>query len=179
MTQRLSRRQAIPREGGHMSHLYAVAYPDESRAAEAMATVQQIAAEKHVDLQDAVYVTRGRDGSVRLHHNDHFHLSAKGALHGGLVGLMVGMFAFIPGLGLLGAGLGAVAGRWKEHGIDDRFMKELSEHLKPGSSAIFVLTRNATPKVVQKELRKHGGTVLQTTLSEEQEATLKAAGIET
>jgi uncharacterized membrane protein len=157
-----------------MSHLYAVAYPEESRAAEAMAIVHQMAADKEVDLEDAVYVTRGADGVVQLHQDHHLHLSAKGALHGGLAGVMIGLFAFIPGLGLLGAGLGALAGHFGDHGIDDQFMTELGEHLKPGSSAIFVLTPYDTPKALQKALRKHGGTVMQTTLSAEQKARLQA-----
>jgi uncharacterized membrane protein len=144
-----------------------------------MAIVQQMASDGQVDLEDAVYVTRGQDGKTQLHQNHALHLSAKGAMHGALAGMMVGLFAFLPGLGLIGAGIGALAGHWDDHGIDDQFMKDLGAHLKPGSSAIFVLTPYATPKEVRQALHKHGGTVLQTTLTEKQKAKLRASHIDT
>ena len=46
---------------------------------------------------------------------------------------------------------------------------------KNGSSALFILVRKVTPDKVLAELKGSGGTVLQTSLTHEQEAKLQAA----
>jgi uncharacterized membrane protein len=62
-----------------------------------------------------------------------------------------------------------------EVGIDDNFMKELAKILQPGSSALFVLVRKATPGMVLEELRDTGGKILKTSLAHEKEEKLQAA----
>jgi uncharacterized membrane protein len=47
--------------------------------------------------------------------------------------------------------------------------------MQPGSSVLFVLARKATPDKVLEELQGSGGTVLQTSLSHDDEAKLQAA----
>ena len=54
-------------------------------------------------------------------------------------------------------------------------MKELSAHLSPGTSALFVLVRKATPDKVLGELKGSGGKVLKTSLSHDDEEKLQAA----
>ena len=60
-------------------------------------------------------------------------------------------------------------------GINDKFMKELAAAMSPGSSALFVLVRKATPDKVLAELQGSGGKVLKTSLSHDDEAKLQAA----
>ena len=57
----------------------------------------------------------------------------------------------------------------------DDFMKELSDNMSPGTSALFVLIRKATVDKVLDELHGSGGKVLKTSLSHEDEAKLQAA----
>ena len=64
-------------------------------------------------------------------------------------------------------------------GIDDNFMKKLAEGLRPNTSVLFVLVRKSTPDKVLAEIKQYGGTVLQTSLSHEDEAKLQAALDET
>ena len=52
-----------------------------------------------------------------------------------LVGLLAG--------GLVGAGSGALQGKFADYGIDDNFIKSLSGTIEPNSSAIFLLVRKA------------------------------------
>jgi uncharacterized membrane protein len=47
--------------------------------------------------------------------------------------------------------------------------------MTPGSSALFVLVRKATPDKVLAELQGSGGKVLKTSLSHDDEAKLQAA----
>ncbi|MEJ2653269.1 MAG: DUF1269 domain-containing protein, partial [Gammaproteobacteria bacterium] len=59
--------------------------------------------------------------------------------------------------------------------INDKFMKELAAAMNPGSSALFVLVRKATPDKVLEEVKGTGGKILKTSLSHDDEARLEAA----
>jgi uncharacterized membrane protein len=59
--------------------------------------------------------------------------------------------------------------------VDSKFVKEVSESIQPGTSALFVLVHDANPDVVRAVLEEHHGKVLHTTLSEEAEENLKKA----
>jgi uncharacterized membrane protein len=97
-------------------------------------------------------------------------------LSGGFWGSLVGLLFLNPLLGAaVGASAGAVSGALTDVGIDDEFMKKLSEGLQPNTSVLFVLVRKATPDKVVDEIKQFGGTVLQTSLSHEDEAKLQAA----
>jgi len=54
-------------------------------------------------------------------------------------------------------------------------MKKIAGELQPGNSALFVLVRKATADKVLDELKGYGGTVLQTSLTHDDEARLQAA----
>ena len=75
----------------------------------------------------------------------------------------------------MGASAGAVSGALTDVGINDKFMKELAAAMNPGSSALFVLVRKATPDKVLEEVKGTGGKILRTSLSHDDEAKLEAA----
>lgn len=157
-----------------MSDLVAIAYPDEFRAAEVRATLARLQMEYLVDLEDAVVVTKDSSGKVKLHQP--VNLTAAGAISGGFWGGLIGLLFLMPFAGLaIGAGVGALSGKLTDFGIDDNFVKALSENLPPGSSALFILVKKATPDRVVPEVAKFGGTVLRTNLSSEAEAKLREA----
>ncbi len=157
-----------------MSDLVVVAYPDEYRAAEVLADLRRAQASYLIDLEDAVYLTKGQDGRVKLHQSH--DLTATGAASGALFGTLVGFLFLVPLLGaVVGAGIGALTGVLSDYGINDDFARSLSAQLTPGSSAIAVLLRSSTPDKLIPELSKFGGTVLQTSLSDDAEAKLRAA----
>ena len=52
-------------------------------------------------------------------------------------------------------------------------MKELGQTFKPGTSALFVLVRKATPDKVLEGLKKFKGTVIQTSLTKDKEEELR------
>ena len=157
-----------------MSNLIVVAYPDEYRAAEVLASLRRLNSEYLIDLDDACYVTKDARGKLKLHQNT--SLAGAGAAWGGMWGLLIGLLFFVPFLGFaIGAGLGALGAKLSDYGIDDKFAKELADKMQPNSSAIFMLVRRATPDKVVPELAKFGGTVLQTSLPKETEDKLQAA----
>ncbi len=162
-----------------MSDLIVIAFQDEHRASEMLTALQRMEAEHLVDLEDAVVVVRDKGGKVRLQQT--YDLTATGAATGAFWGLLIGFLLSIPTGGLLlpffaslaGAAGGALSGKLSDIGINDDFIKELSATLTPSSSALFLLVRRVTTDKVLPELRQFGGTVLQTSLSNEAEAELR------
>ena len=156
-----------------MSNLVAIAYDDVDQAQEVMGTLGQLVKEHSLTLEDAVIIEHREDGKIKLHQPSMAGIGATGgALWGGLIGLIF----FMPLLGLaVGAASGAAAGALSDHGIDDNFMKELGDKLPQGGAAVFVLVREATADKVVPEVAKFGGHVIQSSLSNDQEAALQEA----
>jgi uncharacterized membrane protein len=157
-----------------MSTLVVIGYHDLYQAEEVRLKLCKLQKDYLIDLEDAVVATKDQAGKIKLHQA--VNLTATGAVSGGFWGSLLGLIFLNPLLGLaMGAAAGAVSGALTDVGIDDKFMKELAATMQPGSSALFVLARKATPDKVLEELQGSGGTILQTSLSHEDEAKLQAA----
>src|SRR5262249_11878182 len=91
-------------------------------------------------------------------------------------GTLMGLLFLNPLFGFaIGAAAGAVAGALTDVGIDDNFMKQLGETLKPGTAALCVLVHQMTPDKVLEEIKPFGGTVIKSNLSHEAEPRLREA----
>lgn len=157
-----------------MSHLIAIAFDDEHRADEVRTDLLRLQREYLVDLEDAVVAVRKPDGKVKL--RQLYSVTTTGAVSGGFWGTLIGLIFLSPLFGLaVGAAAGAIAGALTDVGISDKFMKELSQRVTPGSSVLFVLVRQATPDKVLGELERYEGHVLHTSLSHEDEQRLREA----
>jgi uncharacterized membrane protein len=156
-----------------MSDLIVVGFKDEFKADEALNELRKLQLEYLIDLEDAAVVVRNAEGKVKIKQAQ--ELVTSGALSGGYWGLLLGVIFFNPIFPLLGAGVGALSGALTDIGIDDNFMRDLGNTIEPGTSAIFVLVRKATPDRVLENLSKFEGKVLRTSLSHEDEAKLQAA----
>jgi len=157
-----------------MSQLVAVMYPNMFKAEEVRMALWKLQRDYLLELDDAVVVTKDADSKVRLHQA--VNLTALGAVSGGFWGTLVGMIFLSPILGAaIGAASGAISGAITDAGIDDSFMTGLASKLLPSTSALFVLVRHATPDKVVAEIAAYGGTVLQSSLSHEDEGKLQAA----
>lgn len=157
-----------------MSTLVVIGYDDQFKAEEVRLTLMKMQKDYLIDLADAVVAVKDQTGKVRLHQA--VNLTAAGAVGGGFWGSLIGLMFLNPLLGMaVGAAAGAISGALTDLGIDDKFMKELAETMKPGSSTLFVLVRKATPDKVLDEIKGTGGKVLRTSLSHDDEAKLQAA----
>ena len=157
-----------------MSTLVVVAYPNEFQAEEVRLRLLKMQQEYLVDLEDAVIAVRKEDGKIKLLqlHN----LTGAGAVSGGFWGLLIGLLFMNPLLGAaVGAGAGAISGALADVGINDEFMKQLGQNLKPGGSMLFILFRSITLDKALQELKGTGGTIIQTSLSHEDEQRLRDA----
>ncbi|TYQ26174.1 DUF1269 domain-containing protein [Pseudanabaena sp. UWO311] len=156
-----------------MSSLIAVGFKDEFTADAVILELRKLQKEHLIDLEDAAIVIRNKDGKVKIKQTQ--ELTAEGALSGGFWGLLFGFIFFNPLLGwAVGAIAGGISGALTDLGIDDNFIREVGITIEPSTSAIFVLVRSATPDKVLEDLSRFEGKVLKTSLSNEDEAKLKA-----
>ena len=151
-------------------------------ADEVLNRVRSLQKEHLVDLEDACVVER--DGAGKIHIKQAVNLTAVGAtsggawgvLWGGLVGLLfLNPLAGMAVGGLVGAGTGALSGSLANYGISNDFVKKLGETIPVNSSALFVLVKSVTEDKVLAEIEPYKPRVLKTSLSNEDEARLKAA----
>jgi uncharacterized membrane protein len=164
----------IKQEDTEMSDLIAIIYPSEAKAEEVRQRLFELQKEYLITLSDAVIAVKTEAGPVKL--NQLVNTTAIGAASGSFWGLLIGLIFLNPLLGVaLGAASGALGGALSDYGIDDAFMKKLSETLQPGNAALFVLVKNMTPDKVLREIQDAGGTVLKTSLDDSKEQKLRDA----
>ncbi|MCD2324415.1 DUF1269 domain-containing protein [Sphingomonas sp. IC-56] len=165
-----------------MAELISVGFDDLKEADNVLARLNRLQKEYLIDLEDAVVAIRQPDGKVNLKQS--VNLVGAGAASGGVSGMLwgtlVGLLFLNPLAGMavggaVGLGAGALSGSLVDYGVDDSFVRELAETLKPDSSALFILVRRVQPERVLAELRDVRGHILRTSLSHEQEANLAAA----
>ena len=155
-----------------MSDLVVIGFDDESTAFEMRAALAKMQKEYLITMEDVVVVTKDENEKVKLHQA--INLTASGAVGGGFWGMLIGMIFLNPLLGAaVGAGAGAVSGKLTDIGISNEFMKQCGETLKPGTSALFVLVRKATPDKVLEHLKQFKGKVLKTSLTVDEEGELR------
>ena len=157
-----------------MSDLIVIVYPNEAKAEEIRAKLFELQKEYLIEIDDAVIAVKQNDGKVKL--NQMLNTTAIGAASGGFWGLLIGAIFLMPIFGVaLGAASGALSGALTDFGINDAFMKELSENLQPGNAALFVLIHEMTADKVLKGIQDAGGTVLKTSLNDSKEQALRDA----
>jgi uncharacterized membrane protein len=157
-----------------MSELIVLAFKDETGATEVLDKINSLQKQQLITISDAATVVRKPDGKVKV--KQAVSLVGAGALGGAFWGMLIGLLFWMPWLGLaIGAATGALSGKLSDYGIDDNFIKEVSEKVEPGHSALFLMVEKATPDKVMDELKGYDAEVLQTSLSTEDEEKLKAA----
>ena len=165
-----------------MSALVVVGFDNENTADQVLNKLAALQKEYLIDFADACVVVR--DASAKIHLKQAINLVGTGAASGGawgaMWGMLVGLLFLNPLAGLLtggalGAGAGALSGKLADYGINDDFIRSLGQTIQPGTSALFVLVRRASPDKILPELQQFKGTVLKTSLSNEQEERLRKA----
>ena len=157
-----------------MASLIVIAYDTEATAEAARKKLFELQKEYLIELGDAVVAVRQPDGNVKL--NQLINMTAAGAASGGMWVALIGLLFLNPLLGAaVGAGAGALSGRFTDIGIDDNFMKQAAGALMPGQAALCVMVRKVTADKVLPAMATFGGRVLSTNLSTEQETKLQEA----
>ncbi len=159
-----------------MATLVAIGYPDEGTAERARETVSGLEADLVIQADQVAAISRDKEGKYHVHTTHGGASAGGGAMWGGFWGLLFGLLFFIPFAGLaVGAGMGALFGHFGEKGIDKAFQDQVREHLQPGTSALFMVIEHVTPDKATAALQQYGGTVIKTSLSEEDTKKLQEA----
>jgi uncharacterized membrane protein len=165
-----------------MSNLIVLDFDGIHTADEVLNKLRSLQKEHLIDLEDACVVERDKDGKVHI--KQAVNMTALGAARGGgmgaLWGTLVGLLFLNPLAGMVigaaaGAGTGALSGSLIDYGINDDFVKKLGETIPVDSSALFVLVKSVTEDKVLAEIEQYKPRLLKTSLSNEDEAKLKAA----
>jgi uncharacterized membrane protein len=166
----------IEKEKCAMATLVAIGYPDQGTAEQARDTVHQLEADLIIQADQVAAISRDSEGKYHVHTTHGGGTTAGGAIWGGFWGLLFGLLFFIPFAGwAMGAGLGALFGHMGEKGIDKAFQEQVRGYLKPGTSALFMVIEKATPDKAIAALEQYGGTVIKTSLSDEDTKKLQDA----
>jgi uncharacterized membrane protein len=154
-----------------MSDLIVLAFSNDTDAFKMRDELISLQKQEVISLSDAAVVVRDQDGKAKV--KQATSLVGAGALGGAFWGMLIGLLFFAPWLGLaIGAATGAIAGKFTDTGVDDKFIKEVGETIEPGHSALFLLVNKVTMDKVQPTLEHYDATIIQTSLSDEQEAKL-------
>ncbi|HTT27276.1 MAG TPA: DUF1269 domain-containing protein [Solirubrobacteraceae bacterium] len=159
-----------------MATLVAIGYPDQGTAEQARATVRELEADLVIQAEQVASISRDLEGKYHVQTSHGGASAGGGAWWGGFWGFLFGLLFFIPFAGLaLGAGMGALFGHFGQKGIDKAFQEQVREYLKPGTSALFMVIDQVTPDKAIAALQQYGGTVIRTSLSDEDTKKLEEA----
>ena len=135
-----------------MSDLIVLVFDSEGGAMQLRDKLLSLQKQQIIELADAAVVVRGQDGKAKV--KQLHSLVGAGALGGAFWGMLIGLLFFMPWLGLAAGALGgALGGKFTDVGVDDKF--------------------NEFYQKLADELKGTKAKVLQTSLSNEQEAKLR------
>jgi uncharacterized membrane protein len=145
--------------------------PEGAEAAEA--TLLELQKGGLITIHDAAVVTFP-EGAKKPKTKQLHSVTGAMSLGGAFWGMLFGLIFFVPLLGAaIGAGMGALAGNLTDIGIDDDFIKKVRAEIKPGTSALFLLSSDAVLDKVREEFASVPMTLLETNLSHAEEEKLR------
>jgi uncharacterized membrane protein len=136
--------------------LYIATYPDPDAARGDWETLKQLAKDDLIKVDGLILVSRRSDG--KIHVDDDFHETAKGAKWGAVGGAVVGLI-FPPALlasAAVGAGIGAGAGALVSHAQKEEIKADVDETLPVNSSGIVAIFEEQWADDIDKALANAG-----------------------
>jgi uncharacterized membrane protein len=157
-----------------MNTLFAIVYPSKVEAEAGLVCVRDLEKGQVITVLDAVIVSRSEDGGVQLEQN--LNTVAWGAAAGAFWGALIGTIFLAPLAGLAaGAAAGALGGYATDYGIDDDFVRGLSQRLRLGDSALFVMAAEMAEERVAAALGPQAGAIFYTSMSPDLEARFRTS----
>lgn len=144
-------------------------------ADQAEQTLLDLAKQELIKIHDAATVT-WEEGKSKPKTKQLASLTGAGAMGGAFWGFLFGLIFLVPLLGLaIGAATGALSGSLADVGISDDFIKNVRDKVTPGTSALFVMSSDAVLDKVKDAFAGQEMELIQTNLSNEDEANLRQA----
>ncbi|MBD0736007.1 DUF1269 domain-containing protein [Streptomyces sp. CBMA29] len=154
-----------------MSELIVIGYQDPTVAKDAYTAVQNLQNDYVVNLTGLAIVSVDEEG--KTHVDTPSKIVGVSAASGALWGMVFGILFLVPGLGLLmGAAMGGLLGKLGKSGVDDQFRGQVQALLKPGTTAVVIMASKITEDKFADAMQTYGGTLLKTSLSDEDEEEL-------
>ncbi len=155
-----------------MSTIIVITFDDEVQAGKVRESMHSLEQEGYLSLDDSAVLVKDQAG--KIHVKDQTDRGLKtGAVGGSILGLLIGGIFFpVAGL-LLGAAAGALVGKAADLGIDKKFVEQVETDMLPGSSAIFLLVREANPDMAIAALRPYKGKLYHSSLGPDGEKILR------
>jgi uncharacterized membrane protein len=154
-----------------MSELIVIGYKDPATATAAYNEVLSLQKDFVVQLEGLAVVNVDAEGKTNVETPQ--KIVGVSAASGALWGMLIGLLFFVPFFGLaLGGAMGALMGKAGKSGINDTFRKQVQDLLTPGSAAVVIMASKITEDKFADAMKAFGGTLLKTSLSEEDEKEL-------
>jgi uncharacterized membrane protein len=162
----------LRQQGGIITNLFVLAFQDEQGASNMLKEVVNLRLRGLISIDDAATVVHLEGGKVKVRQAK--RLAGPGAVGGAFWGMLFGLVFFVPFTGLaLGSANGAMADKFADYGIDNDFIKQISRKVSPGTSALFLLARDAQHGKIIEAIEPYGGELLQSSQSSKNAAQLR------
>lgn len=157
------------------THLIICTFDGEQRADQAARAIRALDTRLDtVKLGDLAVVRKDTSGAISFWDSDELSGVQRNQTFGMVLGWLLGAVGTVlggplgPGVGLnTGNELGRQAGFAGDFGFPDEQLNQVAEHLDAGSSALILLVRPHDIQVVEEELERLGGTLIQHSLAPE------------
>src|SRR6266496_3504749 len=140
-----------------------IGFDDPLKANEFLLAVLRLRKNEMLQLHDAVFVRRDAEGRSSVQETQDIS-TGRGALGGGVWGLLIGTLLGGPIGGLIGgaatAGSGALLAKLIDTGIKDEQIGALRQTVPPGSTALALLVSHLSVADLQRELARFPGAEL-------------------
>jgi len=158
-----------------MATLTVLEFPKVDGAGKALDKIKSLQKLQLIKVMDAAIVT-WPEGKKSPKTKQLVSLAGLGAFQGAFWGMLFGLIFFVPFFGMaFGAAMGALSGAFADYGIDDEFIKKTRDKVRPGTSALFLMTKDAVLDKVADEMKGIEFEIIATNLSKEEEEALKTA----
>lgn len=149
-------------------------FEDPMGAQEALNKLVELSKQHLIEINDAAIVSWA-EGKKKPKTHNYGSMTGRSALSGAFWGMLFGLIFFVPFFGMaVGAVTGALTGKFVDYGIDDSFIEEVRKQVTEGTSALFLLTSGAVQDRVAAAFQGVSAELIQSNLTNEQEAQLMA-----
>jgi uncharacterized membrane protein len=157
-----------------MSELLVLSFDKKDAAGQVKDRLVDLQKQELIQIKDACVVTRNKKGRVKFQQAR--NLVSGGAVGGAFWGALIGILFLMPLAGMaIGSLIGALTGKFGDIGINDEFMKEVSESIGSDESGLFLLINDWNEERVLAEINDFDPELLQTNLSSDEEERLREA----
>jgi uncharacterized membrane protein len=158
-----------------MSHLIALIFDDPYKADEARAALFRLSGEGSLELQETAVISKPPSGRTRVSQDMDLVKRDKtlGHVAGLLTAAITGTFPFILG----GTIAGRLVGQFTDHGVTNKFIKEIKKEVQQGTSCL-ILSGGSDPAhrtTIVERLRPFNPRVIESDLPPEVEEGLNQA----